>query len=262
MAVIKLIGPGTIAEGNFAIFAVALDEQLSPSLAAGAFIDISLDSAPGSATEATDFARLVATDLLAADSSKLRLSNFSTNSSTGAVSFRVTNIGTTSLPPGTSLLSFALATREDTAVEPDEDYSVSLAATSAGDSVATGAAVVTTTIGTIRPRVLNWGASVGNRTIDTTGSFLVPELDFERFARGVGAGSLVAGGRYQILYPFRGRDAPVQDCAPDDSSLSDQATVSRVTEFRDPAAGMASPRRGDGQSRPAPGTARHPFLVV
>ena len=199
MAVIKLIGPGTIAEGNFAIFAVALDEQLSPSLAAGAFIDISLDSAPGSATEATDFARLVATDLLAADSSKLRLSNFSTNSSTGAVSFRVTNIGTTSLPPGTSLLSFALATREDTAVELDENYSVSLAATSAGDSVAAGAAVVTTTIGTIRPRVLNWGASVGNRTIDTTGSFLVPELDFERFARGVGAGSLVAGGRYQIF---------------------------------------------------------------
>jgi len=64
------------------------------------------------------------------------------------------------------------------------------------------------------------------------------------------------------LYAFRGRDAPAQDCTPDGSSLSDQAAVLCVAKFRDRAAGMASHHRGDGQSRPAPGTARHPFLVV
>lgn len=94
MAVIKLIGPGTTAEGRFAIFAVGLDGALGNILAAGASIDITLDSANGTGIEGTDFARLVAADLLATDSSKIQLSNFSTNSTTGRVSLRVTNIST------------------------------------------------------------------------------------------------------------------------------------------------------------------------
>jgi len=65
-----------------------------------------------------------------------------------------------------------------------------------------------------------------------------------------------------LEYAFKGRDAPAQDFMPDGLSLSDQATVFRCAKFRDRAAGMAPPRRGDGQSGPAPGTARHPFLVV
>jgi hypothetical protein len=64
------------------------------------------------------------------------------------------------------------------------------------------------------------------------------------------------------LYAFRGRDGPAQVCTPDRSSQSDQVAVLCVSDLRDPAAEMALPRRGDGQSSSAPGTARHPFLDV
>ena len=66
----------------------------------------------------------------------------------------------------------------------------------------------------------------------------------------------------RLAYAFTGRDAPAQDSTPEGSSLSDQVVVQPVADLMDPAAGMASPHRGDGQSRPAPGTAIHPFLVV
>ncbi len=66
----------------------------------------------------------------------------------------------------------------------------------------------------------------------------------------------------KIRYAFRGRDALAQDSTPDGSPLSDQAAVLCLAEFRDPAAGMASHRRGNGRSRPAPGTARHRGPVV
>ena len=115
MAVIKLVGPANTATGSLAIFAVALDDDplTNTSLAANGFIDITLDSAPGTAFEGTDFARLLTADLIAADSSKISLSNFSTNPITGAASLRVRNISTAALQRGTTLLSFALATREN-----------------------------------------------------------------------------------------------------------------------------------------------------
>ena len=137
----------------------------------------------------------LAADLNGADPSRIRLSNFSTNPVTGAVSLRITNVSTTTLQRGTTLLSFALATRED--ANTATNYNVSLVASNLVDSVS-GAATITTTIEAGASRILNWGTSVGNRTIDTTGTFLVPETDAERFARGVSAGSLVQGGRYQI----------------------------------------------------------------
>lgn len=190
MAVIKLVGPVSASTGSFAIFTVALEGPL----AASSFIDITLDSLGGSAVEGTDFAKLQVADLKAAVPEKISLSNFSTDPLTGAVSARVTNIGTTTLQLGTTLLSFALATPE-TATR-GTNYSVSL---SSPGNVISGAATVTTTIETISSRVINWGTSVRNRTIDTTtGTFLVPELDSERFARGVSASSIVQGGRYQI----------------------------------------------------------------
>ena len=43
----------------------------------------------------------------------------------------------------------------------------------------------------------------------------------------------------------------------DRASLSDQRAVPCVSEFRMPAAGMASTHRNDGRSRPAPGMTRH-----
>ena len=64
------------------------------------------------------------------------------------------------------------------------------------------------------------------------------------------------------LYAFRDQDAPVQDCTPDGPSLSDQVAVLCLAELRAPAAVTASPHHGDGQSRPAPGTARHRGPVV
>jgi len=44
----------------------------------------------------------------------------------------------------------------------------------------------------------------------------------------------------KIPYGFRGRDAPAQGFTPDGSSLSDQAAVFRIAEFRNRAAWMAS----------------------
>ena len=73
----------------------------------------------------------------------------------------------------------------------------------------------------------------------------------------VALAGLVRRGFFGKAYAFRGRDAPAQDCTPDGPSLSDQAAVLCLAELRAPAAVTASPHRGDGQSRPAPGTARH-----
>lgn len=186
MASIKLFGPVSTSPGSLAIFTVALDDPLASS----SFIDITLDSLGGSAVEGTDFAKLLAADLNAADLSKIRLSNFSINPATGAVSLRITNIGTTMLQLGTTLLSFALATRETATT--GTNYSVSL---SSPGTVISGAPTVTTTIETSNSRILNWGASVGNRTIDTTtGTFLVPETESERVTRtGVPLSANIAG---------------------------------------------------------------------
>ncbi|WP_231594755.1 transposase [Synechococcus sp. CBW1107] len=65
------------------------------------------------------------------------------------------------------------------------------------------------------------------------------------------------------LYAFRGRDAPPHECKPDRSPLSDQRLFLVLSSaFRDRSAVTASPHRGDGRSRPAPGTPRHPAPVA
>ena len=64
-------------------------------------------------------------------------------------------------------------------------------------------------------------------------------------------------------YAFRGRDAPPHECKPDRSPLSDQRLFLVLSSaFRDRSAVTASPHRGDGRSRPAPGTPRHPAPVA
>ncbi len=55
-----------------------------------------------------------------------------------------------------------------------------------------------------------------------------------------------------------GRDAPPPECTTDCSPHSGQKTSAALTaELRGPAAVTASNHRDDGQSRPAPGTARY-----
>jgi len=183
VAVIKLVGPAYTSEGLLAVFSVALDsDPLTTPLAIGGSVTFTLDTSGASATEGVDFASLVATDLKSSDPTKISLSSISTDASTGRVTVTATNTSGGILARGTSLLTFALATRPDALGESTEVYNVALVATSPGDTVS-GTGVVSTRIETGNGRILNWGASVGNRTIDASGVFLVPELESERLAR-------------------------------------------------------------------------------
>ena len=145
MAVIKLVGPAYTTEGQLAVFSVALDsDPLTAPLAIGGSVTFTLDTSGASATEGVDFAGLVATDLKSSDPTKISLGSISTDATTGRVTVTATNISGSILARGTSLLTFALATRPDDALgESTEVYSVALVATSPGDTVS-GTGVVST----------------------------------------------------------------------------------------------------------------------
>ena len=126
MAVIKLVGPATTSERSLAVFAVELDPLAS--LAASESITFTLDTQPGTATEGSDFAALVAANLQAADSTEIELSNIVPNPLTGAVTVTVTNKSTSSsIGPGSTLITFALATKIDLVNETTaEQYTATL----------------------------------------------------------------------------------------------------------------------------------------
>jgi hypothetical protein len=175
--VIKLVGPATTAERSLAVFAVELDPLAS--LAASESITFTLDTQPGTATEGSDFAALVAANLQAADSTEIELSNIVTNPLTGAVTVTVTNKSTSSsIGPGSTLITFALATKIDLVNEiTAEQYTATLIpgtnASLPGGAPSQTIAVQISPDETIT--VLNWGRSVGNQTLDTFSPILVPE---------------------------------------------------------------------------------------
>jgi len=144
-AAIKLSGASSVTEGGSASYAVALD---GVGLGAGRSVTFTLDSASGTgaggATEATDFAALLASSL---PTTFGQLGVSTTAGTGGALIVTVINNGA-DLAANSQLLSFSLAATNDPLSEGDETFTVSLSGSSGSNSttVAAGAGLVTTTI--------------------------------------------------------------------------------------------------------------------
>ena len=136
---IKLIGETSVTEGGIASYAVALDG--SSALRAGQSFSFSLDTAGLTATEATDFAALLASGITAATG--ITLSAISTDPLTKKVSLTATNTSGAALDAGRQIVTFSVNTTQDLLAEGNETFSVTLA-DPAGVTVGTPA--ITTTI--------------------------------------------------------------------------------------------------------------------
>jgi hypothetical protein len=171
---VRISGPTTVEEGaSTAAYTVSLGSTVG--LGAGRSVQFSLDSASGTANEGIDYSALVASSLRAA--SGIALST--TAGAGGLLNITATKTGSSDLEAGANLLSFAINTTLDNTNEAAETFTVTLAG-AAGASVE-GAAVVSTAIsedtGPFR-RVLNYGRSVGNVTIQP-GVFVAAPLTVE-----------------------------------------------------------------------------------
>ena len=132
---ITLSGPASVAEGaTTSNYTVSLASGVG--LGAGQSVTFTLDSASGTATEGADFSALTVAGLTPATG--IVLSNITTDPN-GTIHVTATNTGA-DLASGAALLSFAIATTQDTVVEATETFTVTL-----GSATAT---VVTPTITT------------------------------------------------------------------------------------------------------------------
>ena len=165
---ITLSGPASVAEGAATgPYTVSLANGVG--LGAGQSVTFTLDSASGTATEGTDFSALLAAGLTPA--AGIVLSNFTTDPN-GTIHVTATNTGA-DLASGAALLSFAIATTQDTVVEGTETFTVTL-----GSATAT---VVTPTIPTSitdndtsaitlsGPASVAEGAATSNYTVSLSG---------------------------------------------------------------------------------------------
>src|SRR5262249_4741164 len=116
---ITLIGPSTVGEGDLTgNYTVNLTNGVG--LGAGQSVTFTLDSASGTATEGTDFSALVAAGLTAAPN--IVLSNITTDAN-GTIHVTATNTGA-DLASRAPLLTFKIATTQDTIVEGPETFTV------------------------------------------------------------------------------------------------------------------------------------------
>ena len=176
---VRIIGPTTVEEGAAtAAYTVSLGSAVG--LGGGRSVQFSLDSASGTATEGIDYSALVASSLRAAAGITL-----STNAGAGGLfNITATRTGSSDLEAGADLLSFAINTTPDNTNEAAETFTVTLAG--AAGATVEGSAVVSTSIsedtGPFR-RVLNYGRSVGNVTIQPGGFVAAPLTAEEGFAQ-------------------------------------------------------------------------------
>ena len=171
---VRNIGPTTVEEGaSTAAYTVSLGSTVG--LGAGRSVQFSLDSASGSANEGIDYSALVASSLRAATGITLN----TTAGAGGLLNITATRTGSSDLEAGADLLSFAISTTPDNTNEAAETFTVTLAG--AAGATVEGSAVVSTSIsedtGPFR-RVLNYGRSVGNVTIQP-GVFVTAPLTAE-----------------------------------------------------------------------------------
>ncbi|MCX5925910.1 MAG: hypothetical protein NTZ23_01100, partial [Cyanobium sp. LacPavin_0920_WC12_MAG_63_22] len=125
---IGLTGPsGAVREGDFAEFTVTLNAGV---LANGQRVTFTLDSASGTAIEGSDYVGFGLFSNLILPTG-FRLGDTSIDPATNAVTLSVINDSGSSLTAGNQLLTFKLRVNEDTVIESNENFSVTLASTSA-----------------------------------------------------------------------------------------------------------------------------------
>ena len=123
---IRLDGPASVAEGAATgPYTVSLS---GVGLGAGQSVTFTLDSASGTATEGTDFSALTVAGLTPA--AGIVLSNFTTDPN-GTIHVTATNTTAADLATGAALLSFTIATTQDSVVEGPENFTVTLASAAA-----------------------------------------------------------------------------------------------------------------------------------
>ena len=124
---IMLSGPSTVAEGGTtSSYTVSLTSGVG--LGAGQSVTFTLDSASGTATEGTDFSALPAAGLTGA--TNIALSNITTDAN-GTIHVTATNNTGADLASGAALLSFTIASTQDTVVEATENFTVTLGSATA-----------------------------------------------------------------------------------------------------------------------------------
>ena len=121
----RLSGPATVAEGaTTSSYTVSLS---GVGLGAGQSVTFTLDSASGTATEGTDFSALLAAGLTGAAGIVLTTST----GANGMINVTATNTTAADLASGAALLSFTIASTQDTVVEATENFTVTLASATA-----------------------------------------------------------------------------------------------------------------------------------
>ena len=136
---ITLTGPATVAEGaTTGAYAVNLSGGIG--LGAGQSVTFTLDSASGTATEGSDFAALLQAGLSGA--SGIALSGITTDAD-GTIHVTATNNTGADLASGATLVTFTIATTQDSVVEATENFSVTLGSATANVTNATVTTAIT-----------------------------------------------------------------------------------------------------------------------
>src|SRR5262249_12904863 len=124
---IALSGPPTVGEGvTTGTYTVSLSGGVG--LGAGQSVTFTLDSASGTATEGVDFSALLAAGLTGA--TNIALTNI-TPAPNGTIHVTATNNTGADLASGSPLLTFTIATTQDTVVEDTETFPLTLGTSTA-----------------------------------------------------------------------------------------------------------------------------------
>ena len=164
---IRLDGPGSVAEGAATgPYTVSLS---GVGLGAGQSVTFTLDSASGTATEGTDFSALTVAGLTPA--AGIVLSNFTTDPN-GTIHVTATNTTAADLATGAALLSFTIATTQDSVVEGPENFTVTLASATAVVNPTITTSITDDDLRAIRldgPGSVAEGAATGPYTVSLSG---------------------------------------------------------------------------------------------
>ena len=164
---IRLDGPASVAEGAATgPYTVSLS---GVGLGAGQSVTFTLDSASGTATEGTDFSALLAGGLTPA--AGIVLSNFTTDPN-GTIHVTATNTTAADLATGAALLSFTIATTQDSVVEGPENFTVTLASATAVVNPTITTSITDDDLRAIRldgPGSVAEGAATGPYTVSLSG---------------------------------------------------------------------------------------------
>ena len=163
---IRLDGPGSVAEGAATgPYTVSLS---GVGLGAGQSVTFTLDSASGTATEGTDFSALLAGGLTAAAGIVLTTST----GAGGVINVTATNTTAADLATGAALLSFTIATTQDSVVEGPENFTVTLASAAAVVNPTITTSITDDDLRAIRldgPASVAEGAATGPYTVSLSG---------------------------------------------------------------------------------------------